>query len=64
MAAAEQGVDERMILWNDDNEIDILVFGELVNSVVKIVHADEVELGIELGKHHLHLGPFAKVLFG
>ena len=64
MTGAEEIINKGMILRNDDDQVDIPVFCELVNCFEEIAHTDEIEFRIEFGEQLLHFSSFCKVFFG
>lgn len=63
ITAAEKVVEERMILGYDNDQVDLVVFGELGNCILEIIHSDEIKFRIEFGKHFLHFCSFGQELF-
>src|SRR3982751_711865 len=50
-----------MIFGDDNQQVNIPVKGKLLNRVKEIIHSDKIKLGIEFGKHFLHLSTFSKI---
>ena len=64
IAAVEQVVEERMVLGYDNDQVDLVIFGELGNGFLEIVHADEIKFGIKFCEHLLHFCSLSQELFG
>lgn len=51
IAGLEYAVEEGMIAWNRDQDVNIFIVHEGLRCLVQIVSADKIKLGIKLPEH-------------
>ena len=50
MTTAEKAIHEGMIFGNDNQQVNVFVFGKLFYRFIKVIHTDKIKFRIEFGK--------------